>query len=92
MGGAAGGERVESDLGGGVLGLAEGGAVVRALESLAVKVNDGLEPRRVVRTFSNGSIRREVEATPLRQLLKLVFIHLSLFPFLFSLSSFSELS
>lgn len=38
--GAAVGEGVECDLGGGVLGLAECGAVVGALEGVAVEVDD----------------------------------------------------
>ena len=75
MRGATVGERVEGDLGGGVLGLAESGAVLRALEDLAVKVDGGLEPRRVVRTFPNARVGRKVEAAPLGQLLKLVFVH-----------------
>ena len=75
MRGATVGERVEGDLGGGVLGLAESGAVLRALEDLAVKVDGGLEPGRVVRTFPNARIGRQVEAAPLGQLLKLVFVH-----------------
>lgn len=45
-------EGTESDFSGGVLSLTESGAVVRALEDLAVEVNGGLEPRRVVWTFS----------------------------------------
>lgn len=69
------GERVEGDLGGGVLGLAESGAVLRALEDLAVKVDGGLEPGRVVGTFPNARVGWEVEAAPLGQLLKLVFVH-----------------
>ena len=75
MGGTAVGEGVEGDLGGGVLGLAEGGAVVGALEDLAVKVDGGLEPGRVVRTFPNARVGGEVEAAPLGQLLKLVLVH-----------------
>ena len=75
MRGATVGERVEGDLGGGVLGLAESGAVLRTLEDLAVKVDGGLEPRRVVRTFPNARVGRKVEAAPLGQLLKLVFVH-----------------
>jgi hypothetical protein len=75
VGGTAVGEGVEGDLGGGVLGLAEGGAVVGALEDLAVKVNSGLEPGRVVRTLSNARVGGEVEAAPLGQLLKLVLVH-----------------
>lgn len=68
-------ERVKSDLSGRVLSLAESGAVVRAFKGLAVKVNSGLEPRRVVWTFPNASVGREVEAAPLGQLLKLVLVH-----------------
>lgn len=72
---AAIGEVVEGDLGGGVLSLAESGAVVRALEDLAVKVDGGLEPGRVVRTFPNARVGRQVEAAPLGQLLQLVLVH-----------------
>lgn len=75
VGRTAVGEGVEGDLGGGVLGLAEGGAVVGALEDLAVKVDGGLEPGRVVRTFPNARVGGEVEAAPLGQLLKLVLVH-----------------
>ena len=75
MRGATVGERVEGDLGGGVLGLTESGAVLRTLEDLAVKVDGGLEPGRVVRTFPNARVGRKVEAAPLGQLLKLVFVH-----------------
>jgi len=69
------GERIESDLGGGVLRLTERGAVLRALEDLAVKVNGGLEAWRVIGTFPNARVRRQVEAAPLCQLLKLVLVH-----------------
>lgn len=72
---AAVGERDEGDLSGGVLGLTEGGAVVRALEDLAVEVNGGFESRRVVWTFPYAGIRGKVEAAPLRQLLQLVLVH-----------------
>lgn len=82
------GKRVEGDLGGGVLGLAESRAVLRALEDLAVEVDGGLEPRRVVRTFSNARVRRQVEAAPLRQLLKLVLVHFFYLPILSFLSPF----
>lgn len=71
------GEVVEGDLGGGVLGLTEGGAVVRALEDLAVKVDGGLEPGRVVWTFPNARVGRQIEAAPLGQLLQLVLVHFS---------------
>lgn len=69
MGGAAGGEGGEGSLGGGVLGEAEVGGEVGALEGLAVEVDDGLEARRVVRTLSYARVGWEVEAAPLRQLL-----------------------
>ena len=75
MRGATVGEGIESNLSGRVLGLAESGAVVRALEDLAVKVNGGLEPGRVIGTFPNRGVGREVEAAPLGQLLKLVLVH-----------------
>jgi hypothetical protein len=71
------GERIESNLSGGVLSLTESGAVVRALEDLAVKVNGGLEARRVIGTFPKARVRREVEAAALCQLLKLVLVHFS---------------
>lgn len=76
MRGAAVGEGVEGDLGGGVLGLAEGGEVVGALEGLAVEVDCRLEPRRMVGTFPRARVRGEVEAAPLGQLLELVLVHL----------------
>ena len=69
VGGAAGRERVEGYFGGGVLGLAKGGAVVRGLKGLSIEVNDGFESRRVIRTFPYTSVRRQIEAAPLRQLL-----------------------
>ena len=75
MRGSAVGEGVKCDLCGGVFGLTEGGAVVRAFEDLAVKVDGGLEPWRVVRTFSNARVGGEIEAAPLGQLLKLVLVH-----------------
>jgi len=40
---------------------------VRALEDLAVKVDGGLEPGRVIGTFPNARVRRQVEAAPLGQ-------------------------
>ena len=80
------GKRVEGNLGGGVLGLAESRAVLRALEDPAVEVDGGLEPRRVVQTFSNARVRRQIEAAPLRQLLKLVLVHFFYLPILSSLS------
>lgn len=79
MRGAAGGEGGKSGLGCGVLSLTEGGAVLRALKILAVEVDDCLEARRVVRTFPNAGVGGEIEAAPLRQLLKLVLVHRRLF-------------
>ncbi|KAF7805594.1 hypothetical protein G2W53_037755 [Senna tora] len=79
------GEGIEGDLGCGVLGLTESGAVLRALKDLAVKVNGGLEPRRVIGTFPNARVGRKIEATPLCQLLKLVLVH-----FCFRTCSFQE--
>lgn len=58
MGGAVGGEGDEGGLGGGVLGLAEGGAVIRALEIISVEVYDSFEARRVVWTLSYAGVRR----------------------------------
>ena len=75
--GTAVGKRVQGNFGGGVLGLPESGAVVRAFEDLSVKVNGGLEPRRVIRTLSDARVRRQIETAPLRQLLKLVLVHLA---------------
>lgn len=69
MRGAAGGERVEGDFSGSVLSLAKSRAVVRRLEALAIEVDDGLEPRRVIWTFPYACVRRQIEAAPLRQLL-----------------------
>lgn len=77
------GKGIESYFGGGVLCLAESGAIVRALEDLAVKVNGCLKPRRVIGTFPNASVGGKVEAAPLGQLLKLVFVH---FPISLTLS------
>lgn len=56
MRGTAVRKRVQGDFSGGVLGLPQSGAVVRALKDLAVKVNGGLEPRRVIRTFSDARV------------------------------------
>ena len=67
---------------------AESRAVLRALEDLAVEVDGGLELRRVVRTFSNARVRWQIEAAPLRQLLKLVLVHFFYLPILSSLSLF----
>ena len=75
--GTAVGKRVQGNFGGGVLGLPESGAVVRAFEDLSVKVNGGLEPRRVIRTLSDARVGRQIETAPLRQLLKLVLVHLA---------------
>lgn len=50
------GEGVESDFGGGVLGLPECRAVLRALKGFSVEVHGGFEPRRVVWTFSYTSV------------------------------------
>lgn len=69
MGGAAGGEGGEGGFGGGVLGEAEVGAEVRALEGLAVEVDGGFEARRVVRALSYAGVGWKGEAAPLRQLL-----------------------
>lgn len=69
MGGAAGGEGGEGGLGGGVLGQAEVGAELGALEAVAVEVDDGLEARRMVRALPYARVRWKVEAAPLRQLL-----------------------
>lgn len=81
MRGAAGGEGGKGGLGGGVFGLAEGGAVERALEVLAVEIDDGLEAGGVVGAFADAGVGGEVEAAPLRQLLKLVLVHLcALYP------------
>ena len=68
-------ERAERHLSSRVLRLPQRRAEARALENLAVKVDGGLEPRRVVRPLSYASVRRQIEAAPLRQLLQLVLIH-----------------
>ena len=68
-------EGTESNFSSGVLSLTESGTVLRTLEDLAVEVNGGLEPRRVVWTFSYTSVRREIEAAPLRELLQLILVH-----------------
>ena len=75
MGGATVGEGIESGFGGGVFGLTESGAVVRGLEDLAVKFDGGLEPWRVIGTFPNRHVGRQIKAAPLGQLLKLVLVH-----------------
>lgn len=56
MRGASGAERDESRLRRGVLGLTERGAVVGALEGVAVEVNDSLEARRVVWTLPYAGV------------------------------------
>lgn len=56
MGGAADGEGVEGDLGGGVLRLPQRRAEARALEDLAVKVDSGFEPRSMVRSLPYASV------------------------------------
>ena len=58
MGGATVGEGIESDFGGRVFSLTKSGAVVRGLEDLAVKVDDGLEPWRVIGTFLKRRVGR----------------------------------
>lgn len=69
----------EGGLGGGVLSQAEGWAIVGALESVAVEVDDGLEARRVVWPLPDTCVGRQVEAAPMRNLLQeLLLIHLSL--------------
>lgn len=78
MRGSTDGERIEGDLGGGVLGLPERGAKARALEGIPVEIHDRLEPRRVIRTLPYARVRRQVKTAPLRQLLQLILIHLSL--------------
>lgn len=59
---------------------------MRALEDLSIEGDGGLEARRVVGTFPEACVRREIEATPLRQLLKLVLVHLARPPLSLSLS------
>ena len=75
VGGATVGEGIERDFSGGVFGLTESGAVVRGLEDLAVKFDGGLEPWRVIGTFPNRHVGRQIKAAPLGQLLKLVLVH-----------------
>lgn len=76
--GATVGEGIESNFSGGVLSLAECGAIVGALEDLAVEVNGSLKSRGVVRAFPYAGVRGKVEAAPLGQLLQLVLVHLGL--------------
>ena len=47
---------------------AEGWAIVWAVESVGVEVDDGLEARRVVRPLSDTGVGRHVEAAPMRNL------------------------
>ncbi|MFS7957684.1 hypothetical protein Hanom_Chr07g00669281 [Helianthus anomalus] len=61
-----------------MLRLSQRRAVVRALIRLAVEINRRFEPRRVIWTFSDTYVRRQIKAAPLRQLLQLVLIHLSI--------------
>lgn len=58
-----------------MLGLPERREEPGALELLAVEDDRSFEPRRVVRPLPQARVRRQVEAAPLRQLLKLVLIH-----------------
>lgn len=69
---------MEGGLGSGVLGLAERGAEGGALEGLSVECHGGLEPRGVVGAFSYARVGRQAEAAPLRQLLQLVLVHLTI--------------
>lgn len=56
----------EGYFGGGVLRLPECGAESRAFEHFAVKVDGSFEARGVIGSFSYASVRREIEAAPLR--------------------------
>jgi hypothetical protein len=58
-----------------MLRLAQGVAVIRAFEKLAIEHHCGLEARRMVRSFSDASVRWQIEAAPLRKLLKLILVH-----------------
>lgn len=58
-----------------MLGLAEGRAVLRTFKDLAIEVNSSFKPGRMVWSFPNAGIRGKIEATSLRQLLKLVLVH-----------------
>lgn len=69
MGGPAGGEGVEGNLGSCVFGLAEGGVVMGVVEGFAVEVDDGLEPGRVVGTFPDAGVGRQIKTASLSQLL-----------------------
>lgn len=58
-----------------MLGLTKSRAVLRAFKDLAIEVNSSFKPRRMVWSFPNAGIRGKIEATSLRQLLKLVLVH-----------------
>lgn len=80
MRGSSGGEGIECDLGRGVFGLPQRRAEAGALEDLSVKINGSLESRRMIRSLPYTRVRWQIKAAPLRQLLKLVLIHLSSLP------------
>ena len=44
--------------------LPESGVVVKAFEDLSIKVNGGLEPRRMIKTLSDAPVRRQIETAP----------------------------
>ena len=44
--------------------LPESGVVVKAFEDLSIKVNGGLEPRRMIKTLSDARVRRQIETAP----------------------------
>jgi hypothetical protein len=69
------GEDIESNFRCRMLRLAQGVAVIRAFEKLAIEHHCGLEARRMVRSFSDASVRWQIEAAPLRKLLKLILVH-----------------
>jgi len=69
------GEDIESNFRCRMLRLAQGVAVIRAFEKLAIEHHCGLEARCMVRSFSDASVRWQIEAAPLRKLLKLILVH-----------------
>lgn len=58
-----------------MLCLSERGAEGWALKGLSIKVDSGFEPRTMVWPFPYTSIGGQIEAAPLRKLLKLVLKH-----------------
>jgi hypothetical protein len=74
-GASSSGKDIESNFRCRMLRLAQGVAVIRAFEKLAIEHHCGLEARRMVRSFPDASVRWQIEAAPLRKLLKLILVH-----------------